>query len=147
MNQKTKTIIFIAVPLLILGFLIFSHFLKGSNGDLMRAKTDYQFTSVELNRKFLKNDSVSNAIYGNKVIELTGVVANVKNSDAHGVIVTFDDPVMGIKCVMDSAYKEFPKDFGIGSEVNIKGICIGSDQLIGVMMNHCILLESKKTTL
>jgi hypothetical protein len=146
MNIKTKTALSIIIPLLILGLFILFYFMKPSTRNATYSKPDYKLTSKELNLEFLKNDSIAIHKYGNRIIELSGVIAGVKKSHAHGVILTLDDPMMGIKCVMDSSYKDVPMDIQTGNIVRITGICVGSDHIIGVMMNQCILTDKKVTT-
>jgi hypothetical protein len=140
MKKSTRTTITIFIPLLILIVVVAVYYLKQPD-DIQNKKSDYKLSSIELNREFLRNDSASNAKYQRKVIEVTGKVANIKKSEMHGVIITLDDPMMGIKCVMDSTVKELPARIEIGTPVSIKGVCVGSDQLIGVMMNQCVLAE------
>lgn len=144
MNAKSKTFITILLPLVIFGAIIAVYYLKQS-GSVKNRRAEYQLTSKALNREFLMNDSISNAKYGNKIVELSGVVANIKNSEMHGLVVTLDDVMMGVKCVMDSTVKTLPANVKIGSEVSIKGVCIGSDQLIGVMLNQCFIVNLKKS--
>jgi len=144
MNTKSKTIVSILLPLFILGAIIAVYFVKQQSG-IKNKKSEYQLTSKVLNKEFILNDSLAFAKYGNKIVELTGVIANIKNSEMHGIIVTLDNPDMGIKCVMDSTIKEIPVEVTIGSTVSIKGVCVGSDQLIGVLMNQCFITDKKAT--
>lgn len=147
MNVKTKTALSIIIPLLLLGGMILVYFLRNSSGDVKNAQPQYKISSKELNREFILNDSITNLKYSGKIVELQGIIADVKKSEAHGIIIVFDDPSMGVKCVMDSTIKEIPKDAEIGNTVKIKGVCIGSDQLIGVMINQCIITEKSGTNL
>ena len=142
MNTKSKTLITILIPLLILGAIVAVYYLK-QPGSVKNKKADYQLTSRTLNKEFMVNDSLAYAKYSKKVVELTGAVATIKNSEMHGIIVTLDDPMMGVKCVMDSTVKTLPTEVVEGSTVNIKGVCIGSDQLIGVMLNQCFITGTK----
>lgn len=139
MDIKFKTALSVALPVVVLGVLILVYYAKGSGNGIKNKTPEFQLSSKILNKEFILNDSVANAKYGNKVVELKGVVANIRKSETHGIIITFDDPVMGIKCVMDTTLLSIPTELGIGSNVSIKGICIGSDQLIGVLMNQCIV--------
>ena len=142
MNSKSKTIISIILPLLCLVVIIMVYYMRQS-GSIKNQTSDYKLSAKALNKEFIMNDSASNAKYGNKIIELTGSVADIKNSEMHGIIITLDNPMMGVKCVMDSTIKTLPTDIAVGDTVNIKGVCIGSDQLIGVMMNQCFITEKK----
>jgi small nuclear ribonucleoprotein (snRNP)-like protein len=106
-------------------------------------RTDVKISSMALNKEFLINDSIANKKYGNKVIEVSGPVGNIRNSDMHGIIITMDDAMMGMKCVLDTTIKTLPVEVKIGSTVKIKGVLIGFDPMIGLMMNQSIILESK----
>jgi hypothetical protein len=139
MSRKNKTILFIALPLMILVFVIAGYYMKTPGS--IKSQTDYQLSSRELNREFINNDSLATVKYSRKIVELNGAVANIKTSETHGTILTLDDAMMGVKCVMDSTVKDLA--VVIGDTVTIKGICIGSDQLIGVLMNQCIITSKK----
>lgn len=145
MTPKNRTLAIITLPLLAILFITVHYFTKNNNGDLKNSRSDYEFSSKSLNKEFLANDSAANAIYGSKIIELTGPVANIRKSEMHGIIITLDDPMMGIKCVMDSTIKSIPTDIALGTIISLKGICIGSDRLIGVMLNQCIITGKKET--
>lgn len=140
MNRKNKTILFIALPFVVLGLLITVYYLN-KPGNLRNQSGEFQISSMDLNREFINNDSLATLKYSNKVIELRGAVANIRNSETHGTIITMDDPMMGVKCVMDSTVKEI--SVSIGDTVTVKGICVGSDRLIGVLMNQCIIAGNK----
>lgn len=143
MNVKTKTTLSILIPVGILLILVSFYYLRKQGSDMKHAHADYKFSSRELNIEFIKNDSIANAKYGNKIIELTGVVANIRKSDMHGIILTYDDAMMGIKCVLDTTIKTIPQEIKQGSTATIKGVCVGSDQMIGVMLHKCIITSLK----
>jgi hypothetical protein len=143
MNVKTKTILSILIPVGILLIMVVVYYLRQSGSDMKHARTDFKFTSRELNIEFIKNDSLANAKFGNKVVELTGVVANIRKSEMHGIILTYDDAMMGIKCVLDTTIKTIPQEIKEGSTATLKGICAGSDQMIGVMLHKCIIMNHK----
>lgn len=145
MNAKAKTILSVIVPLIILGTIITVYYMR-QNGNIKNTPSDFKLSSKAINKEFLINDSVANATYSNKIVELTGVIAGIKNSEMHGIVITFDDPVMGVKCVMDSTIKTLPEDVAIGSTVSIKGVMIGLDQMIGVMMNQCVITNKETVT-
>lgn len=140
--MKLKTIFPILLPLLVLGAIIAVYYIKQPQS-IKNRKVDYQMSSLALNKEFLRNDSIANKKYSDKVIELSGSIANVRKSDAHGLIITLDDVMMGIKCVMDTTVKSLPVGAEIGSSVVIKGVCIGFDPLVGLMINQCIINKIK----
>lgn len=142
MKSKTRTYIAIFLPLAILGVLVAVYYLRQPN-TVKSKKADFEISSTALNKEFLINDSIANIKYSNKVIEVTGPVANIRNSDMHGTIITMDDAMMGMRCVMDTTVKSLPEEVKIGSTVRIKGVLIGFDPMIGLMMNQSIILESK----
>lgn len=138
MNTHSKTLVSVLIPLFILGAIIGVYYLRQPQS-IKNKRSDFQLSSKALNKEFITNDSLANAKYGSKIVEVTGSVANIRNSEMHGIIVTLDDPMMGIKCVLDTTIKTLPTEIAIGSTVNIKGVCVGSDDMIGVMMNQCFI--------
>lgn len=142
MKPKAKTIVSILLPLIALGIIVAVYYLRQPD-NVKSKKTDFKFTSMALNKEFLMNDSIANKKYGSKIIEVTGPVANIRKSDMHGTIITMDDAMMGMRCVMDTTVKSLPVEVKIGSLVRIKGVLIGFDPMIGLMMNQSVILESK----
>jgi hypothetical protein len=145
MKSSTKTILSILIPLLVLGILVAVYYLRQPD-NIKSKRTEFQLSSLALNKEFLINDSAANQKYGSKVIEVTGPVANIRASEMHGTIITMDDAMMGMKCILDTTIKTLPAEVKIGSSVKIKGVLIGFDPMIGLMMNQSIILESKDPT-
>lgn len=144
MKTKFSSILLISIPLLILLVLAGVYFAGKSSRSVKGSSPAYKITAREINIAYIQNDSIADLKYLNRIIQISGKVASIKKSEAHGTIVTLDDPMMGVKCIMDSAYLPKPSAISVGDDVKIKGICLGSDQLVGVMFNNCLLVESTK---
>lgn len=142
MNTKSKTIFFILLPVLILAAVVAVYYLRQPDS-VKSMRSAYQISSRAINKEFLMNDSLASIKYSSKIIEVSGPVANIKKSDAHGIIITMDDAMMGMKCVLDTTIKTLPTELNIGSAVKIKGVLIGFDPMVGLMMNQCFVMESK----
>jgi hypothetical protein len=77
----------------------------------------------DLFKAYNANEKKGDTLYLNKPLEVTGVVAEVKENQEHKTTILFqtDDPMSGVFCTMaDSAVK-----VEIGKTVCIKGYCSG----------------------
>jgi putative nucleic acid binding protein len=100
--------------------------------------TDVQTDAVSLYNDFAKNEASANAKYLDKIIEVTGTVDAVQNSNGALVVMLNANQMMGeISCKMfDSTNNSFKK----GDKIILKGKCAGL--LSDVNLVDCVLLKN-----
>ncbi|HSZ84501.1 MAG TPA: hypothetical protein VK787_00635 [Puia sp.] len=100
--------------------------------------TDVQTDAVSLYNDFTKNEAAANTRYLDKIIEVTGTVDAVQNSNGALVVMLNANQMMGeINCKMfDSADSSFKK----GDKIIIKGKCAGF--LSDVNLVDCVLIKN-----
>lgn len=101
--------------------------------------TDLAIPAAELLDQFEVDEESANANYLNKVIEVTGSVREVVQTDGQitAVLLETNNPFGGVNCefeVMPEA-----SNVSVGSLVTIKGVCNG--MLIDVVLNRCVFVE------
>jgi hypothetical protein len=97
-------------------------------------------TATELYQKFTSNELQANQVYLNKVLQVSGRVLEVKNTQNAGrvVILNTGDPMFGVACSLDNAQVQ-GKPVKPGEQIIVKGVCTGylSDVVLtnGYLMN------------
>jgi len=105
--------------------------------DVRKLSANYELSAASLLEDFNKDEKAATLKYLEKVIAVTGKVADIK-VDASGQATVFldsGDPLAGVTC---SFYDEEAKSLaGVqkGSTVTIKGNCTG--KLMDVVLNKC----------
>ncbi|MBW8684990.1 OB-fold putative lipoprotein [Chitinophaga rhizophila] len=88
-------------------------------------KTDKQVTAEKLYEEFTKNEQQANSLYVNKVLEVTGTVADVQTTgSAVSILLSAQAGGMGgVNCTLATgADGKLPE---VGHTITIKGLCTG----------------------
>jgi hypothetical protein len=92
-----------------------------------------KITATELCSAFESNEQQANATYLNKVMTVTGKIAEVtKNQDGQTVVLLeSSDPLSGVQCTMKQE-----GNFTVGNTTTIKGFCNG--YTLVVLLAGCV---------
>lgn len=85
-------------------------------------KPDYTLSAIALYKDFSNDENAANAKYINKVIEVSGELADIKNDDNRTTIYLKATEAGGINCSLKSKLETLVP---INSKVKIKGRCTG----------------------
>lgn len=111
--------------------------------DLEKAKADFSVDAESFFLEFSGDESAANEKYVGKVIEVTGPVASISNSEGGVRVIFLLDDLFGISCSVDSAYAVKVTDrldgLGTGDEVTVRGRCNG--MLTDVQLSSCVLVK------
>lgn len=101
--------------------------------------TDLSIPANDLFIAFESDEAAANEKYLNKVIEVTGVVKEVKTNEMGlpAVILETDDIIFGVMCEFEKTNQE--RAVEVGDLVTIKGVCTG--KLLDVVLNRSILIN------
>jgi len=140
MNKK-KLLIAAVIIGAIAAYFIWANFLKTAPS-MRKLDTAFQVEAVALYKEFDSNEATANAKYLNKIIEVTGVVANIEVSEDSKPIISLKTEGFGvIKCTMESDLDdEELSEIQMNSTLVIKAECIG--MLLDVLLNRSIIIES-----
>lgn len=111
--------------------------------NIAKEKPAYVLEAKELYTDFSNDETSSYEKYGNKVLQVTGKVADISINENSATIVILDE-MEGINCAFDSA--AFVKNHDMlmkikaGDNVEVKGQCDGYDMIMGVVLSRCVLL-------
>lgn len=132
--MKTKIAIVLITLLLIaaaFGYYKFNQKVAG----LENETPDYTISANDLFNEFETDEVSALEKYENKILLVTGIVEDIKETDSLTNIILSADNAMvgGVNCA-------FPKHFNLpnkGDEVSIKGRCLG--YLMTVILNNCTM--------
>lgn len=103
-------------------------------------ETELTIPANDLFLAYEADENAANEAYLNKVIEVTGLVREVKTNEAGFPVVVLetDDMMFGVICEFESK-TPLPKDVQVGALITIKGLCNG--KLLDVVLNRCLFIN------
>lgn len=120
--------------------------LNRKNKNLENVSPDITISSIELMKRFTNDVAVSDSLYKNKVVELTGAITKIDTTDTP-VILFFEEKnsMASIQCSMDPEHEDGYRAVIPGSTIRLKGIYIGaiSEELFGtdIKLNRCVIIN------
>lgn len=134
-----KILIIASILVLIAVLVVFKVSFRDADISVKSEKTELKIAAGDLLQEFSVDETAANENYLNKVIEVTGRISKVEDTE-EGFNVYLQDPdqISGVICGFnpEAANK---KDFTIDETVTIKGLCTG--YLFDVILVKCILLK------
>jgi DNA/RNA endonuclease YhcR with UshA esterase domain len=108
--------------------------------NVSEVSVDITITAAEILKDFTMDENVANAIYLEKIIEVTGVISDIKIEKEKGIIAlqTNDDFGNVLAHLSVDATKEI-SSLKEGQTVTLKGICTG--YLMDVILIKCEIIN------
>jgi hypothetical protein len=118
------------------GLLIYSYSKPTRN---VAKESGIPVTATELYAQFTSDHSQANAVYLNKVLQVSGQVLTIKNSPYAGpvVVLSTGDPLFGIACSLNMV-EPSAKPVKPGEKITVKGVCTGYLSDV-VLSNSCLV--------
>lgn len=106
--------------------------------DIRRAPADFKTSAAALFEEYSDNESAANAKYLDKIIEVSGVIKEINNSEDGELSITLESEseMFGVICQMDPFTQHDLSGLTEGHEVVLKGICTG--MLMDVVLVRCV---------
>jgi len=147
--MKIKNIFrYIILPILIiiaaLSWYVFSEYNR-THKNTASLRPDYSLNAIELVKDFTGNEQASNKKYWDKVIEVNGLIKEIKSDENGNYTIGLGDTtnMSSVRCLIDSLQSNAASSLETGSRVVIKGICTGftADPLLGsdVFLVRCFI--------
>jgi flagellar basal body-associated protein FliL len=127
MKKRTKLTLILSVwmiSLLAVIIVIYWFFFK-PHRDISSAKPDFVTTVADMIEAFEKNDSIAHAMYNNKVIQFTGVVHSLLESDSLVSLMFDPGATFTVTCEMLPNQEEKARNISAGTSVTIKALYVG----------------------
>jgi len=121
--MKRKWVLIIGLILLLFTAAWVYYLYQKPRADVAAIKADYSITAEKLYNDFATNEAEADKKYSGKVIEVTGIVADVQVSDsAVIVLLAAGNETSGINCSFKNTNVALT---GKGKTVEVKGRCTG----------------------
>lgn len=102
----------------------------------MAAETLFNIYSID--------EDMSNERYSNRVIQVSGKIAEILKENQQISIILFDTR-NSVDCVLDGitikANQSFVNKLKVGDKITIKGKCDGFDMIMGVVLTRCFIIH------
>jgi hypothetical protein len=139
MKTSVKIALFVVFFIAIGGILAALYMFNMKHTDTAKAKPDFVVTAQILQKEFNDNETAASSKYVNKIVEVTGMVASVKQSENNSVNITLtpEGDMSSVICTFTSLSD--PSKIKSGDTVTIRGECSG--YLMDVLLNNCALIK------
>jgi hypothetical protein len=135
-----KTIKIVLVILLIgsISGVAFYTFRK-SPDSVKNIKPDFIVDAILLADEFSENENEANSKYLNKIVQVTGPIADIVATEDQKTIIYLEGNIMGnVSCLFsNSGLKN--KDLTNGATITVKGKCAG--YIMDVVLNKCAVVD------
>ncbi|MEP7321447.1 MAG: hypothetical protein ABI761_05985 [Saprospiraceae bacterium] len=133
-----KRILLVLIVLALLGSYIGYQMYNKPHQNVSAARAAVQLTADALLNAFKENEGEASIKFINKVIEVSGNIADSKNENNQIIIqIETTDVMSTVICNLDSSETSDRKNFKIGDSIRIKGICSG--YLSDVILDRCVV--------
>lgn len=129
--MKKKAIV-LTVVLLLMAVVVYNYIYQ-SHRDINNESVTYSVLVEDIYSEFIKNDSLANAKYLDKTVEVSGKITNI---DLSNKVITVDGKLFA------SFKNKLKSDLKINLTIRIKGRLIGFDDLLEELkMDQCVLQD------
>jgi len=134
--MKKKYLVIAVLIIVLVALVVFLYVFRKSKDSVEGMKPDFVMSSNELVSAFESDEKIANDKYVNKIIEVSGVIAEINDDSAYVTYVLRDDNAFsGVSCSIKKSKtgKQSEKKYEIGDSITLKGICNGF--LMDVVLN------------
>jgi len=139
MKTSLKIALFVVFFIALGGILAALIMYNKKHTDTAKAKPDFVVTATLLQKEFEDNETDASTKYINKIVEVTGTIASVKQSENKSVNITLitGSDMSSVICTFTTLAD--PATLKAGDAVTIRGECSG--YLMDVLLNNCSLIN------
>lgn len=147
MKTKVNYIVLALTGLLMVGGASGYFMWNKPHQDLTADAADFTTNPAELFGKFSADETTANQTYGNKIVELSGTVAEKTEVGKQGVAILLEVPgeMFGINCVFEPEDAASLSSVEAGSTITLRGKVDGFAGLDGmafdVNLSRCVMIN------
>jgi hypothetical protein len=126
--MKFKYLLWFGAIALVIGLAIAWMMYNKPHPDAGKGKADVTISATELGKEFKQDEQAANLKYLGKLVEVSGVVAEVSVGDSltMSVVLKEEGSEVGVSCLL----KERPaSEPSVNAKISIRGFCSGYDDL------------------
>jgi hypothetical protein len=112
------------------------------HSNLNKVKPEFVLGSADLYSEFDKDETAATAKFINKVIEVSGNVAELEfgSSDSTlSITLRPDDKFSGVICTFPSIKNQASVNVKKGDQISVRGECSG--MMMDVLLNNCVIVK------
>ncbi len=146
---------YVKIAIFIVAFIALSAILAGlymynlKHTDMAKAKPEFVISASALQKEFEDNETTASAKYINKVIEVTGKIASVTQTDGNNLNISLitGNEISSVICTLP-VIADLSK-IKTGDIISLRGECSGFTQLfpgqppLDVLLNNCAVIVHK----
>ena len=131
-------VLFIVVSAILAALILYNK----KHIDTATVKPDFIITATALQKEFEDNDATASARYINKIIEVTGNIVSITQSDSTNTNISLKtgNDMSSVICASRSI--DDPSKFNAGEEITLRGECSGF--LMDVLLKNCAVIVKRK---
>lgn len=139
MKTPVKIALFVVFLIAVGGILAALYMYNMKPADTAKTRPDFVVTAIVIQKEFEDNETTASAKYVNKVVEVTGTIASVKQAENNSVSITLvtGSDLSSVICTFTTLTD--PSKVKAGDIVTIRGECSG--YLMDVLLNNCSLIK------
>lgn len=112
--------------------------------DLTNIQATVKIAVADIIDLYDKDEAVANKLFLNKTIQVNGAITEIVNQQDTLINIFLGDKnaLHKVSCLMDKRHFTGIKNYTIGQQISIKGICTG--YLIDVELNRCVVVDTNE---
>ncbi len=138
MKKYLKIIVGLVVIGIIAAIAVGLYVFRKAPESVANKKADIIVSCKQLVSEYETDEQAANQKYLDKVLEVTGIVADISN-DSSGINITLRDneSIQGVVCRIVEK-NDFSDNISVGDSITVKGICTG--YLMDVILNKGVIM-------
>ncbi len=140
MKKRFKLILTaLVIVLLAIAVVWYLNFFLPTQKTDMHKQTGIPVSSEMLVDDFKNNETTATAKFADKIVDVTGVVLDVKTDSLTSITLSSSDIMTNVYCTLNNSITNIPSN---GTIITIRGVCVGV--LNDVLIKNAIIIEPKK---
>ena len=144
MKKGLKIFLIIAAVGLVTGLATVYYVFNMPHRDVSGEAPSYTMKAKALYDEYSNNEEASNPKFADKVIQVTGEIAEL-SVEGYQISIVLNDEMEGVSCALDSmtidTHKTLINNLKTGDNITLKGKCDGFDMIMGVVLTRCFIIQ------
>lgn len=145
MKKIFKVLLILFVIGLVCGTGVYLYVFHKPHRNLANEKPAFELKAADLLNQYSTKEDSCNKAYGDKALQVSGKIADIAKKGEIIQTIVLENSTTGISCSFDSAYSaessKLISKYKIGEDITLKGKCDGYDEIMGVVLTRCVLVE------
>jgi len=144
MNKTVKNLLKLAAIGIVVGLAVVYYVFNKPHRDVAGEKPSYTVQAKAIFSEYSEDEIAGNEKYGDKVIQVTGIIVDIVKEGTE-VSIVLNDEMEGVSCALNTETIEKNKEkinsIKVGDIISLKGKCDGFDMIMGVVLTQCYIVE------